>query len=41
MIIWRSDCIHLKSQSQKKTSTLIKEGIILIERVEGAVDFIE
>ena len=33
--------IRLKSQSRKKTSILIKEGIILIERVEGAVDFIE
>ncbi len=33
--------IRLKSQSWKKTFTLIKEGIILIERVKGAVNFIE
>ncbi|GBC42759.1 hypothetical protein GLOIN_2v1777145 [Rhizophagus irregularis DAOM 181602=DAOM 197198] len=33
--------IRLKSQSQKKTPELVKEGIITIERVEGAVDFIE
>src|SRR6266498_5459754 len=33
--------IRLKSQSRKKTSELIREGIISIERVEGAVDFIE
>ncbi|PKY55815.1 hypothetical protein RhiirA4_427794 [Rhizophagus irregularis] len=33
--------ICLKSQSRKKTPELVKEGIITIERVEGAVDFIE
>ena len=33
--------IRLKSQSRKKTPELIKEGVISIERVEGAIDFIE
>ncbi|CAB5217590.1 unnamed protein product [Rhizophagus irregularis] len=33
--------IRLKSQSRKKTPELIKEELILVERVEGAVDFIE
>ena len=33
--------ICLKSQSRKKTPELIKEGVISIERVEGAIDFIE
>ena len=33
--------IRLKSQSRKKTPELIKEGIISIKRVEGAVDFVE
>lgn len=33
--------IRLKSQSRKKTPELIKKEIISIERVEGAVDFME
>ena len=33
--------IRLKSQSRKKTPELIKKGFISIERIEGAVDFIE
>ena len=33
--------IRLKCQSRKKTSELVNENIITINRVEGAVDYIE
>ncbi|GBB98656.1 hypothetical protein RclHR1_03290014 [Rhizophagus clarus] len=32
---------RLKSQSRLYTSELVKEGYIAIQRVEGAIDFIE
>jgi hypothetical protein len=32
---------HLKCQSRLYTSNFIKDGIINVERVEGAVDFVE
>ncbi len=33
--------IHLKCQSRKRTPELVKAEIISVERVEGAIDFIE
>ena len=33
--------IRLRCQTRRKTSELIKEGLISISRVEGAVDYIE
>src|ERR1044071_9263760 len=33
--------IHLKCQNRRRTTELIKADIISINRVEGAVDFIE
>ena len=33
--------IRLKCQSRKRTPELVKAGIISVERVEGAIDFIE
>ena len=33
--------ICLRCQTQRKTSELIKKGLISISRVEGAVDYIE
>ena len=33
--------IRLKCQSRKRTPELVKTGIISIERVEGAIDFVE
>ena len=33
--------IHLKCQSRKRTPELVKAGIISVEHIEGAIDFIE